>query len=191
MIYLELFWAYIQIGLFSIGGGHASIPVAQNMIVDNLGWMNLEEFTAMITISEMTPGPFSINSATYVGTKIAGVLGGLVALLGFLVPSIIICSLFFLLFKKYRKMRAIDGLMQGIRPAVSGLISSAGVSLTLLALFGASTLTAFQTGFAFNPIAFGIAVLAFLTVRLTKINPIIVILLSGGLGMLAYSFIPV
>ncbi len=189
MIYLQLFWAYIQIGLFSIGGGHASIPVAQSMVVDNLGWMTLEEFSAMITLSEMTPGPFSINSATFVGTKMAGTLGGLVALLGFLVPSVIVCTLFFFIYKKFRKVRAIDGLMRGIRPAVSGLIGSAGLSITLLALFGASTLATFQTEFAFNPVALGIAIVAFVLCRKTKINPVIIILLCGVLGMIVYSII--
>ena len=91
MIYLELFLAYLQIGLFSIGGGHASIPVAQSVVVDGKGWLNIKEFTDMITISEMTPGPFSVNSATYVGLKMGGILGGIIATLGFLLPSVAIC----------------------------------------------------------------------------------------------------
>ena len=81
--------------------------------------------------------------------------------------------------------------MQGIRPAVSGLISSAGISMTLLALFGVSTLAGFQGGVVFNPVALGIGVLAFIATRATKINPVIIILLSGLLGMLVYSFVPV
>ncbi len=189
MIYLQLFWAYIQIGLFSIGGGHASIPVAQSMVVDKLGWLTMDEFSAMITLSEMTPGPFSINSATYVGTKMAGTLGGLAALLGFLVPSVVVCSTFYFIYKRFRKMKAIDGLMRGIRPAVAGLIGSAAVSISLLAFFGASTLTAFQTDFALNPVALGIAAVAFVLSRKTKINPVIIILICGVLGVAVYSFV--
>jgi len=187
MIYLELFFAYLQIGLFSIGGGHASIPVASSVVVDGKGWLTVEEFTSMITISEMTPGPFGINSATYVGIKTAGFLGGIISTFAFLVPSFFICIALYLLVKKYSKVRAISGLMQGIRPAVSGLISSAGISLTLLAIFGASTLSALKVQFSFDPIALFIAIIAFVFVRKTKIHPVLVILFSGVLGLIVYS----
>ncbi len=125
MIYLRLLLAFMQIGLFSIGGGHASIPVAESVVVNNYGWLTLDDFTATITISEMTPGPFGINSATYVGLKVGGVFGGIVATIGFLIPSVTICLLLYLVVRRFRKARAVDGLMQGIRPAVAGLISSA------------------------------------------------------------------
>ncbi|MBR1968475.1 MAG: chromate transporter [Clostridia bacterium] len=187
MIYLKLFLAYLQIGLFSIGGGHASIPVAQSVVVDGQGWLTLEEFTAMITISEMTPGPFGLNSATYVGIKTAGVLGGVISTFAFLIPSFIICTALFLLVKKFRNGRAVNGLMTGIRPAVSGLISSAGVSITILALFGASTLSELKVGFNFNPIALFICAVAFIATGKTKINPVFIILLSGVLGVILYS----
>lgn len=187
MIYLQLFFAYLQIGLFSIGGGHASIPVVQSVVVDGKGWLTMEEFTAMITISEMTPGPFGINSATYVGIKTAGLLGGIVSTFSFLLPSFFICMAFYLIVKRFRKVRAIDGLMQGVRPAVSGLISAAGFSIALLVLLGASTLTALKAGANFDPIALVIAILAFIGVRKTKINSIIIILISGILGLILYS----
>lgn len=187
MIYLELFLAYLKIGLFSIGGGHASIPVVQSVIVDGKGWLTLEEFTAMITISEMTPGPFGINSATYVGIKIAGILGGIISTLSFLLPSFFICIALYLIVKNFRKLRAIDGLMLGIKPAVSGLISSAGVSITMLAILGGSTLGALKLGLNFDFVALIIAVLAFITTRKTKLNPIIIILLSGVVGLTLYA----
>ena len=187
MIYLELFLAYIKIGLFSIGGGHASIPVVQSVIVDGKGWLTIDEFTAMITISEMTPGPFGINSATYVGVKIAGILGGIISTLSFLLPSIFICIGLYLIVKRFRKLRAIDGLMLGIKPAVSGLISSAGLSITLLAILGGSTLSTLKLGISCDAIAIGIAVCAFFITRKTKLNPIIVILLSGVVGLILYT----
>ena len=189
MIYLELFLAYLKIGLFSIGGGHASIPVVQSVIVDGKGWLTLDEFTAMITISEMTPGPFGINSATYVGIKTAGILGGIISTLAFLVPSFFICIGLYLMVKRFRKLRAVDGLMLGIKPAVSGLISSAGLSITLLAILGGSTFNMLKSGISFDAIALGISVGAFVTTRKTKLNPIIVILLSGVVGLILYALI--
>ena len=86
MIYLELFWSFFQVGLFSIGGGYAAMPLIQAQVVDQHGWLSLSEFIDVITISQMTPGPIGINSATFVGIKIAGIGGALVATLGCILP---------------------------------------------------------------------------------------------------------
>ncbi len=190
MMLWQLFIAYLQIGLFSIGGGHASIPVAQGIVVDNLGWLTLDEFTAMISISEMTPGPFALNSATYVGIKVGGVLGGIIATLGFLLPSVTVCLRLYTLVRRFRRARAVDGLMQGVRPAVAGLISCAGLTIGMLSILGANTLQALCSSLTFDPVALAIAVIAFTVCRtVKKINPVIMILLSGVVGALAYSFI--
>ncbi len=189
MIYLNLFLAYLQIGLFSIGGGHASIPVAQGVVVDTWGWLNMDEFTDMITISEMTPGPFGINSATFVGTKVGGLLGGIIATVSFLIPSVIICLSLYALISKFRKARGVDGFMQGIRPAVSGLISSAVLSIAMLAILGGSTLNALTVGFNFDYVALILATLSFIATRTLKINPVIIILISGAVGGLTYYLI--
>ncbi|MBE7083244.1 MAG: chromate transporter [Clostridiales bacterium] len=186
MIYLELFFAYLQIGLFSIGGGHASIPVAQSVVVDAMGWLNLKEFTDMITISEMTPGPFSVNSATYVGLKMAGILGGIISTLGFLLPSVAVCLSIYLLIRKFKNARMVDGFMQGIRPAVSGVISSAGLTILIFAVFGANTFSAFKTAFSFDWINLILGVGTFVLIRKTKVNPILMILLTGIVGGAIY-----
>ena len=86
MIYLQLFLSFLQIGLFSFGGGYAAIPLIQGQIVDQHGWLSMAEFTDLITISQMTPGPIAINSATFVGIKIAGLPGAAVATLGCILP---------------------------------------------------------------------------------------------------------
>lgn len=185
MIYLQLFYAYLQIGLFSIGGGHASIPVAQSVIVDSMNFLSMEEFTAMITISEMTPGPFAINSATYVGLKMGGVIGGIVATLGFLLPSLIICPILYFLLMKFRSHHASEGVLKGIRPAVSGLISSAGLSITLVALIGANTLLASQS-FAIDIRAIIIFCISLFLSKKAKINSVLIIFISGLLGLLYY-----
>ena len=187
MIYLQLFFAYLQIGLFTIGGGHAAIPVAQSVLVDGYGWLTVKEFTDMITLSEMTPGPFAINSATYVGIKTGGILGGVVATLSFLIPSVVICFSLYFIVKKFRRQKFISGFMAGIKPAVSGLISAAGFTIALTALFGASALNQLKVDFNFDLIALIIATLSVIAVRKTKINPVLVILLSGVFGVLLYS----
>ena len=86
MLYLQLFWSFFQIGLFSIGGGYAAMPLIQNQVVDLHHWLTLSEFTDLITISQMTPGPIAINSATFVGIRIGGVGGALVSTLGCILP---------------------------------------------------------------------------------------------------------
>ena len=186
MIYLDLFLAYLKIGIFSIGGGHASIPVAQSVVVDDKGWLTIKEFTDMITISEMTPGPFAVNSATYVGLKMAGVLGGIISTLGFLLPTVMICLSLYVLIKRFRNAKAVDGFMQGIRPAVSGVISSAGLTILLFAVFGASNLTSFRTDFSFDIVNLVLGALTFILVRKTKVNPVLMILLTGIVGGLIY-----
>ena len=75
MIYLELFWSFLQVGMFSIGGGYAAMPLIQSQVVTQHGWLTMNEFTDLITIAEMTPGPIAVNSATFVGIRIAGIPG--------------------------------------------------------------------------------------------------------------------
>jgi len=93
MILLKLFWSFFQIGMFSIGGGMAAIPLIQNQVVNLHHWLTLTEFTDLITIAEMTPGPIAINSATFVGIRIAGIPGAIISTVGCIFPSCIIVSL--------------------------------------------------------------------------------------------------
>ena len=92
MIYLQLFLSFFQIGLFSFGGGYAAMPLIQGQIVKIHGWMTMSEFTDLITISQMTPGPIAVNSATFVGLRVAGYVGAVVATLGCILPSCIIVT---------------------------------------------------------------------------------------------------
>lgn len=93
MIYLELFLSFLQIGLFSFGGGYAAMPLIQGQVVNGHHWLSMTEFTDLITISQMTPGPIAVNSATFVGIRIAGIPGALVATLGCILPSCLIVTL--------------------------------------------------------------------------------------------------
>ena len=125
-ILTQLFFAFIQAGMFSVGGGYAAIPLIQNQIVDIHGLMTLAEFTDLITIAEMTPGPISINSATFVGMRLAGIPGVLLCTLGCIIPSF---------YYKYRSFSGVQTVLSALRPAVIALIASAGLSILLLGVF--------------------------------------------------------
>ena len=125
MIYLQLFLSFLQIGAFSFGGGYAAMPLIQAQVVDLHHWLSLGEFTDLVTISQMTPGPIAINSATFVGLKIAGFSGALCATFGCILPSCIIVSVIAWIYMKYRKMTLLQGVLNSLRPAVVSLIGAA------------------------------------------------------------------
>ena len=111
MIYLQLFLSFLQIGMFSFGGGDAAMPLIQGQVVTAHHWLSMEEFTDLITISQMTPGPIAINSATFVGTKIAGTGGALAATFGCILPSCIIVTCIARLYLKYRNLALLQGIL--------------------------------------------------------------------------------
>ena len=110
MIYWELFWSFVQVGAFCVGGGYASMPLIQAPVIDLHGWLTLQEFIDIFTISQMTPGPIGINAATFVGTKVAGIPGAIAATAGFVFPSILIVLLLSKLFFKYGDVSAVRGI---------------------------------------------------------------------------------
>lgn len=136
MILVDLFLSFVQVGLFSFGGGMASIPLIQEQVVSSTNWLTLTEFTDLITIAQMTPGPIAINCATFVGIQIAGIPGAIVATIGCVLPSCIIVSILAWAYVKYKDSFILQGALEGLRPAVVALIAAAGLSILLLALFG-------------------------------------------------------
>ena len=129
MIYFQLFLSFFQIGLFSFGGGYAAMPLIQGQVVQGYGWLSMSEFTDLITLSQMTPGPIAVNSATFVGSKIAGIPGALAATFGCILPSCILVTLLAKLYLKYREMAMLQGILHSLRPAVVAMIGSAGISI--------------------------------------------------------------
>ncbi|MFC2471249.1 MAG: chromate transporter, partial [Lachnoanaerobaculum gingivalis] len=111
MIYLKLFISFLKIGAFSFGGGYAAMPIIQSEVVDTYKWLTVEEFTDLITISQMTPGPIAINSATFVGIRIGGVVGAAVATLGCILPSTILLIFLAWMYKKYKKLNMIQSIL--------------------------------------------------------------------------------
>lgn len=175
MIYVQLFWSFIQIGLFSFGGGYAAMPLIQSQVVTAHGWLSMAEFTDLITISQMTPGPIAVNSATFVGLKIAGVPGAIVATLGCILPSCIIVTILAKLYLKYRKLDMLQGILHSLRPAVVAMIAASGVLILITAFWGNEQATLQETKW----VMVGIFMFALLLLRKTKINPISVMILSG------------
>ena len=176
MIYLELFWSFLQIGLFSFGGGYAAMPLIQGQVVTDHGWLSMTECTDLITISQMTPGPIAINSATFVGIKIAGIPGALVATIGCILPSCIIVTLVAKLYLKYRNMAVLQGILNSLRPAVVAMIASAGISILITAFWGnEAAVILSQTNWVMVLIFAGCIVL----LQKFRMNPIWVMILAG------------
>lgn len=132
MIFLRMFFEFFKVGLFSVGGGLATIPFLQDMGT-NTGWFTSAELANMIAISESTPGPMGVNMATYVGFETAGVLGSLVATLGLVTPSVIVILIVAGILQKFRQSKTVNGLFYGLRPASMALITVAGVGVALVA----------------------------------------------------------
>ena len=183
MIYIQLFISFLQIGLFSFGGGYAAMPLIQNQVVNFHHWLSLSEFTDLITISQMTPGPIAINSATFVGEKIAGVPGAIVATLGCIMPSIIIVTIIAYFYMKYRDLDSLQSVLKTLRPAVVAMIASAGVSILVTAFFGESGLIVMKNLKIQMVVIF---VIYMVLLMKFKMSPVFVMILAGILNVMQY-----
>ena len=177
MIYLQLFWSFFQIGLFSFGGGYAAMPLIQAQVVAGHGWLTLDAFADLVTIAEMTPGPIALNAATFVGTQVAGLPGALVATAGNVLPSCLIVSLLAWLYGKYRRLDVVQGVLGCLRPAVVAMIASAGVSILVNAL---------KSEAGFDWVMAGLFAVCLFILRKWKPSPILIILSAGVFGAIWY-----
>lgn len=177
MIYFQLFLSFLQVGALSFGGGYAAMPLIQEQVVNSHSWLTMTEFTNLITIAEMTPGPIAINAATFVGTQIAGVLGAVIATLGCILPSCIVVTLLAYVYMKYRNMSLLQGTLASLRPAVVAMIAKAGITILISAFFLDGTVTFIRQNICVSMIFFfGIALIL---LRKFKINPILAMVLCG------------
>lgn len=172
MEYLRLFFTFLKIGLFSFGGGYAMLPFIQREIVDNHGWMNINEFLDIIAVSQMTPGPIAVNSSTYVGVKTLGIFGAIIATLGVALGSFVLVVLIARKLEKVKKTHILDRIFKGLRPAVLALILSSAVNV------GRVSLGSFKE----------YILLAFVLIGSIKykVHPIKLILLSALVGIFIY-----
>lgn len=179
MIYLSLFWCFLKIGLFSVGGGYAAMPLIQSEVVEKNGWLTAAQYSDLITIAEMTPGPIAVNTASFVGVNLAGVPGALAATAGCIFPSLVIVSILFYIYNRYKKVSLMQGVLGGLRPAVTALIAAAGVSLLISLVFPQGFILS-----AVNWAGLVIFAAAFFVLRKFKANPIIVMCACGAAGLL-------
>ena len=187
MIYLRLIWSYLKIGLFGFGGGYAMLSLIEREIVGP-GWITEKMFTDIVAISQMTPGPIGINSATYIGYSapiqagfthpLWGVLGSVICTLVVVLPSFLLVAYTSHFISRHKDSVTIRGIFMGLRPVVIGLIASAALLLMNAENFGHEV--------SEIVISTAIAVAALVAVLFTKIHPIIVIILSGIAGFIIY-----
>lgn len=180
MIYLQLFLSFLKVGMFSVGGGYAAMPLIQSEAVSGYGWLTMSEFTDLITIAEMTPGPIAVNSATFVGIRVAGGLGAVVATFGCILPSCIIVSILSCIYFKYRNLSFLQSVLNSLRPAVVALIASAGLSILKSVAFSAGKYDI--AGLNVEEIV--IFITAFIVLRRWKVNPILVMTVCGAANLL-------
>lgn len=185
MIFLSLFWEFFKTGLFSIGGGLATLPFLYDM-GERTGWFTAPQVADMLAISESTPGPIGINMAVYAGFTAAGAWGSVCALLGLITPSIVVILLVAVFLKAFRTNRYVTGAFYGLRPASTGLIAAAGLTVAVGCFLNTAALSAGGGFFAlFQGKALFLAILAFLLQhRFQKLHPVFLILLCAGLGIL-------
>lgn len=173
MILLNLYLSFAKVGLFTFGGGYAMLPLIESEIIHGRGWLTVREFTDIVAIAEVTPGPIAVNSATFVGYRLAGVLGGIVATLGVVTPSVVIMLALAMLARRFENSTGLARVKSGMRPAVAGLIAAAALTVARVALVDLKSIM--------------IASAAALLVFKVRLDPIAVLAISGLLGILIFS----
>ena len=193
MLFLELFYTFIKIGLFSFGGGYGMLSVIQGEVVTHHGWLSAAEFTDIVAVSQMTPGPIGINSATYVGYTAVlnsgapewlAVVGSLVASLAVMLPSLVLMLVVSRFFMKHSNNRNVEAVFAALRPTVVGLIASAALLLMTKENFGSPVETPMQFG-----VSVVLFVAAFVAMKFFKVSPILILLLAGAFGGVFYGLI--
>ena len=188
MIYLSLFWEFFKTGLFSVGGGMATLPFLYKM-AETKGWFTAEQLADMVAVSESTPGPIGVNMATYVGFLTAGIPGSLIATVGLVTPSVMIILLIARVLEKFRANKTVDAAFYGLRPCSIGLIAAAGLLVVKIALLHVDIYS--QTGnvidlFNFKALILAAALLVFTHAvkPVRKLHPVFFIAASAAAGIL-------
>ena len=189
MIYLRLFYEFFKVGLFSVGGGLATVPFLTDM-AGRTGWFTAADLANMLAISESTPGPIGVNMATYVGFHTAGIPGSIIATLGLIAPAILVITIIAGFLKKFRESRVADSVFYGLRPASTALITAALIQVCTIALMfhevPVPEYGVIKTQLFYWPaIALAAAVFVCLQIKpLKKLHPIVFILISAAVGIL-------
>ena len=189
MIYLRLFYEFFKIGLFAIGGGMATLPFLYDLS-DKTGWFTHAELTNMIAVSESTPGPIGVNTATYVGFRVQGVPGSVVSTLGLIAPSIIVILIIAMFLKAFRDSRLVDAAFYTLRPASTGLIAAAGIPVLLTSMLWVDSISQLAAGFTWALVKWPAVALAAVIYVLSnfvpwtkKLHPILFIAFAAVVGV--------
>lgn len=187
MILLRLFWEFFKTGLFSVGGGLATLPFIYN-ISDKTGWFTHQQIADMIAVAESTPGPIGINTATYVGYTTAGVIGALIATLGIIMPDIIVILIIARFLQKFRDSQAVQDVFYGLRPASTALIAAAGWGVVKIAMLNLNA-TSFAAIFQWKAIILAVVIWLLTNVveKTKKFHPLVFIAISALAGIV-FSF---
>ncbi|WP_311492264.1 chromate transporter [uncultured Anaerococcus sp.] len=177
---IKLFISFLKIGLFSFGGGYAALPLIQQEVVTQNGWLGVSEFNDLITISQMTPGPIALNSATFVGQRVAGFPGSLAATIGCILPSAIIVGALSYFYKKYKDLDLITEVLKFLRPAIVVMILIAGIDILKTALFDVNPVAMANLDFKM----LGIFIIVFIIMQKKNYDPIKLMLASGAVYLL-------
>lgn len=187
MIYLKLFLSFLKVGLFSFGGGYAAISLIQSQAVEKYGWLTLTEFTDLVSIAEMTPGPIAVNAATFIGLRLGGIGGALTATFACILPSCFIVTALFFIYKKYGNLPFIRKILVYIRPAAVALVASAGLTILINVIIGSKPFSVENMDIT----AAVLFVLSLFGLKKFKLNPIITMLMCGGIYLSLNLLFPV
>ena len=177
----KLFFASLYLSTFTFGGGYVIVTLLKEKFVDQYHWIDEEEMLDLVAIAQSSPGAIAVNSATFVGTRIAGPGGAVVATLGCILPSCIIVTLLAYIYTKYRKMSLLQGTLTSLRPAVVAMIAKAGVTILVSSFFINGAVELFRENICIRMVVFFTAALVLL--RKFKMNPILVMVLCGVANM--------
>lgn len=177
MIYVQLFLSFLQIGLFSFGGGYAAMPLIQEQVITQHHWLSMNTFADLVTISEMTPGPIAVNAATFVGTQVAGLPGAVSATLGCILPSCLFVTLLAFVYTRFRNLSLLQQTLASLRPAVAAMIAKAGLAILISAFFVNGTFSLLRENISVRMIIWFAG--AVFLLRRAKWNPILVMVLCG------------
>lgn len=169
---IKLFFAFLKIGAFSFGGGYGVLAFMQREIIETNKWISMQDFTNIVAIAEMTPGPIAVNASTFVGFKMGGFLGSSLATLGVVLVPFTLSLIVSIYFNKFKHLEQVNWMLKGIRPAVLGLIAAACINIGKISFVDLKSVI--------------IGILTFIGVYRFKINPIIALAISGVLGVVFY-----
>lgn len=179
MIYLQLFWVYLKIGLLGFGGGYAMLSMIQFEVVEKHAWMTMSEFADVVALSQMTPGPISINCATYVGYQVGGIFGSLLASFSIVLPSLILLYFVLRYLFKHKDNFIIKTTLRDLKPFIAGLIFAAAMLMMNKTTFS-------DFGMGENNVSVIICAVTFIAIFFFKVNPMIMIALSGVAGLVFF-----